>query len=76
MSNPTDPTMKTPLDVEIAASSLIFPSLSGKPGDVERSRRGARSDEPSITAMPRYQEQQRIQEGDDMRSVDGGRYIA
>jgi hypothetical protein len=75
MSKPTDPTMMAPLDVEIAASSLILPFLSGKPSDVERSRRGARSDEPSITAMPGYQDEQRIQGGDDMRNVDRGRYI-
>jgi hypothetical protein len=76
MSNPTDPTINAPLDVEIGASSLTLPSLSDKPGDVERSRSGARSAEPSITAMSRYQEEQRFQEGDDMKNVDGRRYIA
>ena len=51
ISNPADPTMNAPLNVEMAASSLTLPSLSDELGDIERSRRGARSVEPFRTAM-------------------------
>ena len=43
--------MNAPLNVEMAASSLTLPSLSDELGDIERSRRGARSVEPFRTAM-------------------------